>query len=690
MVKRGPAAFDPAEIDEVVLDGTALGIAEVIAVARLRRPVSIAPQAKHRVDCCRKMIDLLLERREKIYGLTTGFGKLRDVTIQGKDVQRLQINLIRSHACGVGEPFDEDVVRAALLLRANTLCRGNSGIRNETLNAVVQLLNAGIYPYVPTQGSVGASGDLAPLSHMALVVMGDPGGRFFPRASRVGTEIVKGARAEDFVACGALDWREAALGGGETFAPVTLQAKEGLALNNGTQFMSALGCLLLYDAGILMEWAELGVAMCLEAERGVRHAFQPELHLVRDLSYQGDTAARILAHVEGSEILDVLINTAYLQRSRHPLREARHHLETAAAETAPESEQRERAEDAQARIEALLGAIGDLVPEGAVAPPENLLASRDLTFRAQIPIYEGVLDSLRREATGLLSFLDQPSFPRTPLMRESAVRFLETLEMAVPSAPPVQDDYSLRCSPQVLACGHRALAHVLEVLEVEINSATDNPLLFPPKPPGGFDSMDAAAYAEWLRDPAQADGLADRVLGGGNFHGEPIGLVLDYLAMAIAEVGNISERRIAHMVDASLSNGLPPFLMEGSGLNSGFMVPQYTAASLVSENKVLCHPATTDSIPTCAGSEDHVSMGTIAARKAIRILENVANVVAIEILAAFQGLSFRAPLRPGGNVAAICAHLRDQGMRPMTDDRVLYPDIHRVRDLLRERPHLEG
>lgn len=691
MVERGPAGCDPAAIDEVVLDGTSLSVSELVAVARLRRPVSIAPQAAHRVACCRRMIDLLLERREKIYGLTTGFGKLRDVTIADKDVQRLQINLIRSHACGVGEPFDEDVVRAALLLRANTLCRGNSGIRNETLSALVHMLNEGIYPYVPCQGSVGASGDLAPLSHMALVVMGDPGGRFLPRARREGREIVKGARAEDFVACGALPWSEAILNEQEhiDFSPVTLQAKEGLALNNGTQFMTALGCLLLYDAGILMEWAELGVAMSLEAHRGVRHAFRPDIHRVRNLSYQGDTAARILAHTEGSQILDVLINTAHLQRSRHHLREAQHHLAVAAEETEEGSLQRERAEDAQARIDALQDALRALVPDEQDAlPPEILLASRDLTFRAQIPIYEKVLDSLRREATGLLSFLDQPSFPRTPLMREAAVRFLETMEAAVPSAPPVQDDYSLRCAPQVMACGHRALAHAREVLEVEMNSATDNPLLFPPEPPGGFDSVDAAGYEAWIREPAQAETLADRVLGGGNFHGEPVGMVLDYLAIALAEVGSISERRIAHMVDASLSNGLPPFLMESSGLNSGFMIPQYTAASLVSENKVLCHPATIDSIPTCAGSEDHVSMGTIAARKAVKVMENIANVLAIEILAAFQALGFRAPLKPGRGVQGIMRFLHEQGMRPMTDDRVLYADIHRMREFLRARPQV--
>jgi histidine ammonia-lyase len=237
-----------------------------------------------------------------------------------------------------------------------------------------------------------------------------------------------------------------------------------------------------------------------------------------------------------------------------------------------------------------------------------------------------------------------------------------------------------------LACALRALEHTAEVLSVEINSATDNPLLFPPEPPQGYAAISEEDYALWLEDPSQADRLAGRVLGGGNFHGEPIGMVLDYLTCAMAEVANISERRLAHLVDESLSNGLPAFLMESSGLNSGFMIPQYTAASLVSENKVLAHPATVDSIPTCAGSEDHVSMGTIAARQAAAVLENMLHVLAIEVLAAFQALSFRAPLRPGVGATAVVAQLRALGLRPYTDDRVMYHDIARVRDLLRQDP----
>jgi histidine ammonia-lyase len=243
----------PQDVELVELDGESLNVVEVIAVARLRRPVVLTERARHRVGCCRHMIDILLERGEKVYGLTTGFGKLRDVSIASKDVQRLQINLIRSHACGVGPPFDEDVVRAAMLLRANTLCRGNSGIRLETLEALVSMLNDGVYPYVPEQGSVGASGDLAPLSHLALVLMGDPGGRFFPRGLRAGTAAVRGARTEDFVSCGAGSWSEAGLSEAVSFTPVTLEAKEGLALNNGTQFMSALGCLLIHDGA--MPWS---------------------------------------------------------------------------------------------------------------------------------------------------------------------------------------------------------------------------------------------------------------------------------------------------------------------------------------------------------------------------------------------------------------------------------------------------
>ncbi len=672
----------PEDIAEVVLSGTDLSIAEVVAVARLRRPVSIDAAARHRVRCCRRMVDELVRRRDKVYGLTTGFGKLRDVSIAAKDLQRLQINLIRSHACGVGEPFDEDVVRAAMLLRANTLCRGNSGIRLETLDALVAMLNEGIYPYVPQQGSLGASGDLAPLSHLTLVLMGDPGGRYLPRHLRPREGVARRARAAEFVGCGAGFWEDAALAPEPGFRPVTLEAKEGLALNNGTQFIAAIGCLLAHDAALGLRWAELATAMSLEAQRGVRYAFRPELHRVRPLRHQPETAARIVAHTRGSEVLDVLVNTAQLRLARHHLQVTRELLATAGEDAVPG--EADRADEAEARISALEAELGRYVPTDPLAEaPAALLAPRELRPREQIEAFEQLFAPLRREATGLLTLLDQPSFPTSPLAREAAVRFLDALAAAVPPAPPVQDDYSFRCSPQVLACAHRALEHAVEVLSVEINSATDNPLLFPPEPPGGLAAADEEEYARWLQ---AYEGLEERVLGGGNFHGEPLGVVLDYLTIALAEVASIAERRVAHLVDAALSNGLPPFLMESSGLNSGFMIPQYTAAALVSENKILSHPATVDSIPTSAGSEDHVSMALTAARKARDVLENALNVVAIEVLTAFQALSFRAPLRPGVGVAAACAHLRAQGLRPYADDRVMYPDMQRVRELLRDAP----
>ena len=657
----------------IELTGEDLTIEQVVGVARERWTVSVSEGARNRVSCCRVMVEELLARGEKVYGLTTGFGKLRDVTIAPKDVERLQVNLIRSHACGVGAPFDEDVVRAAMLLRANTLCRGNSGIRLETLQAVVDLLNDGVYPFVPQQGSGGASGDLAPLSHLALVLMGDPEGRILPNSARQGDATpLRGLQAEAFQRIGDLGGvAPGALTEETAFAPVALHAKEGLALNNGTQFMTAIGCLVIQDSERALAWAELATAMGLEAQRGVRMAFRPELHAVRDLSHQADTARRILAHTEGSQILDVLLNTASLRRARTYLGEAREHLEAVG--------QPEAAAKVLGSIASLTAELDLLVPRSGPAPAQ-VLAHRDEPVRDQIEHYGALLDPLLRHAGDQLQALEDA--PYAPLSREAIVRALNALGHAVPGAPPVQDDYSLRCTPQVVACAHRALAHAREVVEVEINSATDNPLLFPPEPPGGFASTTREAYQAFLREPAQSKALPDRVLGGGNFHGEPVGLVMDYLAMALAEVGNISERRTAHMVDEALSNGLPPFLIEESGLNSGFMIPQYTAAALVSENKVLCHPATVDSIPTCAGSEDHVSMGTIAARQASQVLNNVLHVLAIEVLAAFQALQFRAPLRPGRGVARAVDFLHEQGFEEISDDRVLHPEVHRLSKVL--------
>ena len=660
----------PESIETVELTGAGLTIEQVVAVARHRAKVTIAPAALHRVACCRLLVEELLARGEKVYGLTTGFGKLRDVSIAARDVERLQVNLIRSHAVGVGPAFAEDVVRAALVLRANTLCRANSGIRPEVVQAIADLLNDGIYPYVPQQGSVGASGDLAPLSHLALVLIGDPDGRVLPRRARWAEGVLGGgARAEEFVPVGELPAEER-----PTFRPVRLQAKEGLALNNGTQFMSAVGCLLVHDAARGMAWAELATACSLEAARGVRHAFKPELHRARDLPHQAATAARVLAFGEGSEVLDLLLNTARLRRARSFLLEATEHLRGLGAAA-------ERLSGVAGGIAELDAALARLLPAGE--PPAEVLARRGDGPRAQIEAFSALLTPLRRKATDLVQALEDPAAPSTELLREALVHALGAITAAIPAAPPVQDDYSLRCAPQVLACAHRALAHAREVLEVEVNSATDNPLLFPPEPPGGFERTSLEAYAAFLREPTR-EGLAERVLGGGNFHGEPVGMVMDYLAIALAEVASIAERRVALLVDESHSNGLPPFLVESSGLNSGFMIAQYTAAALVSENKVLCHPASVDSIPTCAGSEDHVSMGTIAARKAAAVLENVLQVVAIELLAATQGLEFRAPLRPGARLRRAIAWVRAQGIAPLVEDRVLAPDVRRARALLRE------
>lgn len=670
----------PEQIEQVVLGGERLTIEQVVAVARHRARVSLAPAARHRIACCRLMVEELLERGEKVYGLTTGFGKLRDVTIARKDVERLQVNLIRSHAVGVGPAFAEDVVRAAVLLRANTLCRGHSGVRVEVVEALAALLNDGIYPYVPQQGSVGASGDLAPLSHLALVLMGDPGGRVLPRAERWAPGVLGlGARADQFRGLTETTWAEAALVDAPTFRPVTLQAKEGLALNNGTQFMTALGCLIVHDAERGLAWSELAAAMSLEAARGVRQAFQPELHRARDLPHQGATAARILALCEGSEVLDLLLNTAWLRRARLFLVEAKEHLQG----LGDEARQGPLPEVGKG-IDGLLSELERMVPkDGRASAPAEVLQHRRDGPRQQIETFTGWLTPLRRRATALVHALDDPAAPTAVMLREALVRALGAISSAVPAAPPVQDDYSLRCTPQVVSCAHRALAHAREVLEIEVDSATDNPLLFPPEPPGGLAATSLADYQRWLREPAQAESLAERVLGGGNFHGEPVGMVLDYLAIALAEVASIAERRIALLVDEGHSGGLPPFLVESSGLNSGFMLAQYTAAALVSENKVLCHPATVDSIPTCAGSEDHVSMGTIAARKGAAVLENALQVIAIELLAGLQGLGFRAPLRPGRRVAAAVAWLRAQGLEPVIDDRLLQPDMLAARALLR-------
>jgi len=518
----------PAEA-EIVLTGADLSIADVEAVARWGRRVSLGGEARARVLEARAVIERLVEAGEIVYGVTTGFGDLATTFIDPADSARLQENLLVSHAAGVGEPLPRDVVRAMLLLRANTLALGHSGCRPVVIERICDLLRLGIHPVVPSQGSVGASGDLAPLAHLALPLTGrghvEVGGRTI-------------AASEALAAAG--------------LEPLVLQAKEGLALLNGTQMMSAIGALVAADAGRLARTASVAAAISCEALLGTDVAYAAAYQLARPHPGQIAVAAE----------LRWLLRDSTLMTSHHP------------------------------------------------------------------------------------------------------------------SIHKVQDPYSLRCVPQVHGAVRDALGYLDGVLDIELNSATDNPLVFPG---GGVADATAAATGGGL------------VISGGNFHGEPVAFALDFAKLAISELGSISERRIALMVDARLNGGLPPFLSSGSGLESGMMLLQYTAAALASENKVLAHPASADSIPTSANQEDHVSMGSISARHAMTVLANVQRIVALELLVAAQALDFRLErvraeglaVRPGAGVEE--AHRRIRSVVPHLDrDRLQGSDIESAVRLVRE------
>jgi histidine ammonia-lyase len=446
----------------------------------------------------------------RVYGVNTGFGALSETRISGADIRQLQKNLVRSHSTGVGPDLAVPQVRAMMLLRAQVLALGYSGVRPALIDVLVAMLNAGVHPRVPSQGSVGASGDLAPLAHLALAMIGEGEAQvgdsaFVPSAeamTRVGIE------------------------------PVVLEAKEGLSLINGTQYMAAAGALALLDAERLCAVADLAGAMSLEALKGSSRPFDERLHAARPHPGQAVVAKNLRALLAGSEIME---------------------------------------------------------------------SHRD--------------------------------------------------------CGRVQDAYSLRCMPQVHGASRDALAWVRSVLDRELDAVTDNPSVFL-RPDGGAD-----------------------ILSGGNFHGQPLALALDLAAMAVAELANISERRVEQLVNPALSTGLTPFLAPGSGLHSGFMIAQVASASLVSENKVLCHPASVDSIPSSAGREDHVSMGSISARKLEQVVANVVQALAIEILTAAAGLDQRSPLAPSAGVAAAHAAVRAV-VAALVEDRPLYGDIRVVADLV--------
>jgi len=492
----------------VELNGHALTLEQIAAVAIDGENVAISPSAGPRVAASRKLIEQIVDRDEVVYGVNTGFGKLSDVRIAQDDLRQLQLNLVRSHACGIGEPLSVAEVRAMMLLRANVLALGFSGIRGEVIKLLCDMLNGRVHPVVPEKGSVGASGDLAPLAHLALSVIGE--GEAFLEGERISSgEALTRAQLK----------------------PLQLEAKEGLALLNGTQGMHAVGGLALLRAQRLARVADVSGAMSLEALKGTPVAFDPRLQDARPHPGQKAAAEHLLWLVQGSEI------------------------------------------------------------------------------------------------------------------RESHLT----------DDPRVQDAYSLRCMPQVHGAVRGALAHCEETLLIESASATDNPLVF---------------------------SETNDVISGGNFHGAPLALPFDYAAIAMADLMSMSERRTDRLVNPDKSEGLPAFLARRPGLESGFMIAHVAAAALVNEARVLAHPASVDNITTSGGKEDHVSMGMTSALKLRSIVELAENLLAIEILAAAEGLEYRRPLKAGRGVERAFAALRKIAP-PLTGDRALAGDIARVAEAIR-------
>ena len=495
----------------IVLTGNELTFSQVYSVALHHETVSLSPDAIARMKASRAVVDQLVASGKTAYGINTGFGKLASVRISSEQVRQLQVNLVRSHACGVGEPLSEAETRAMMLLRANALAKGLSGIRPSVVETLIRMLNAGVHPVIPSQGSVGASGDLAPLAHLAHVVIGE-GEALYKREKLPGAEALQRAG----------------------IAPVALEAKEGLSLLNGTQGMLALLSLALREADILADTADVAASLSLDALRGSPGAFDARIMHAREYPGAG-TTARNLAHLnEGSQI------------------------------------------------------------------------------------------------------------------RES--------HRAAEEDPRVQDAYSLRCTPQVHGAVRDSLVQAREMALVELNSATDNPLVF------------------------VKEGGAGDIISGGNFHGQPLAMAADQVAIALATLGGISERRVEQMTNP-LTSLLPAFLTPDPGLNSGFMIAQVTAAALTSENRALATPHSVDSISTSGNQEDYVSMGMSGARRLERMLHNLRHILAIELLCACQGVDLLAPLQTG-TLAKKAYH----GVRALSPkviaDRPLAPDINAVHDLI--------
>ncbi|MDP3150551.1 MAG: histidine ammonia-lyase [Ignavibacteria bacterium] len=500
------------------LDGNSLLINEIERFITQNLQVKIKDSALKKMLRSRRLVEEWVAKDDVIYGVTTGFGEFSNVKISHNDLEQLQENLIVSHAVGCGELLPPFIVKIMMLLRVNALAKGHSGIRPSIVQLLVEMINNNIIPVVPSQGSVGSSGDLVQLSHLVLAMIGKGKVQIFNNMNEVDERSAK-------IISSKIALKKFGL------QHVKLQAKEGLALINGTQMMTSFAAFLSARAMKLKKIADIAAALSHEALRATDKAFDKRLHLLRPYPGQLKTAENILSLIEESEI-----RTSHLKNDKR-----------------------------------------------------------------------------------------------------------------------VQDAYSIRCVPQIHGASHDAIDYVVSRVAIEINSANDNPLIFPE---------------------------SKEHLEGGNFHGQPMALAMDFLAIALSELANVSERRTERLVNGALSQGLPRFLTKHGGINSGMMIAQYTAASLVSENKVLAHPASVDSIPTSANQEDHNSMGSIAAQKCYRILLNLENVLAIELMASAQGLEFLKPLKPGKGTTAAYNEIR-KVVKPLKNDRLLFDDIKKINALVK-------
>lgn len=498
----------------VIVDGETLTVEDVVNVSRFNAKVELKESQIEKIKESRRYVEEALEKGQAIYGINTGFGKFSTVSISEEELDLLQKNLIYSDACGVGDAFDTEIVRAMMVLRINALAKGFSGIRLETLECLIEMLNKGVHPIVPSKGSVGSSGDLCPLAHMVLPMIGE-GEAEYEGEILAGSEAMKRAGIE----------------------VITLKAKEGLALINGTQAIMANATLNVYDTERLLKEADIVSSLTVDALRGIIDAFDERVHLIRPHKGQLDVAENLRKLLKNSKLVT------------------------------KQGEER------------------------------------------------------------------------------------------------MQDSYSLRCIPQVHGASRLAFDYVKEVVSTEINSVTDNPLIFPGE-----------------------DGAC---ISGGNFHGQPIAIAMDTLGILVSEIANISERRIEKLVNPALSHGLPAFLVKNGGVNDGFMIPQYVAAALVSENKVLAHPASVDSIPTSANQEDHVSMGTIAARKARKIIDHAQHVISIELLCAAQAADFSDVKKLGDGSMEAYKTLRNE-VDFMENDVIFYPDMDKSFELIKNETLLKN